>query len=195
MTFISYAQNYEDVMLYRALKSVKHGFYIDVGANDPVIDSVTKAFYDIGWSGINIEPVSEYYEKLQQDRPNDINLQLAVGARKGNRKFYEVVGTGLSTIDRFIAKRHSEEHGYEIKTYQVEMVRLNTICEMHPHPDVHFLKIDVEGAEKQVLQGLNLRKIRPWIILIESTLPNLQTQDFDQWEHFITERNYHFILF
>jgi hypothetical protein len=32
MTFISYAQNYEDVMLWRALKDVSNGFWIDDGA-------------------------------------------------------------------------------------------------------------------------------------------------------------------
>lgn len=57
MTFISYAQNFEDVRLWRALKQFEHGFYIDVGANDPSHDSVTKAFYDHGWHGINVEPM------------------------------------------------------------------------------------------------------------------------------------------
>jgi len=63
MTFISYAQNMEDVMLYRALKNIHQGFYIDVGAGDPTIDSVAKAFYDMGWSGINIEPVEAYFRE------------------------------------------------------------------------------------------------------------------------------------
>ena len=58
MTFVSYAQNFEDVMLWRALREVTHGFYIDVGAADPDSDSVTRAFYDRGWSGINVEPVA-----------------------------------------------------------------------------------------------------------------------------------------
>ncbi len=45
MTFISFAQNAEDVMLWRALGHVRAGFYIDVGAQDPELDSVTHAFY------------------------------------------------------------------------------------------------------------------------------------------------------
>ena len=52
MSFVSYAQNFEDVMLWRALKHIDCGFYIDVGAQDPVIDSVTKSFYDHGWRGV-----------------------------------------------------------------------------------------------------------------------------------------------
>lgn len=47
------------------------------------MESVTKAFYELGWRGINLEPVGESYEKLQEDRPEDINLQVAVGAFEG----------------------------------------------------------------------------------------------------------------
>lgn len=68
MKLISYAQNHEDIMLWRALKSVQNGFYVDVGANDPVLDSVTKLFYDRGWSGINIEPLSCHYDALMLQR-------------------------------------------------------------------------------------------------------------------------------
>jgi hypothetical protein len=69
MSFISYAQNYEDVMLWRALKHVQHGFYIDVGANDPTDDSVTKAFYVRGWRGINVEPLKLHHQDLLEARP------------------------------------------------------------------------------------------------------------------------------
>ena len=195
MTFISYAQNFEDVILHRALKNVKSGFYIDVGANDPVIDSVTKSFYDSGWRGINIEPVKEWFEKLQQERPGDINLQLAAGNHKGDVDFYEVIGTGLSTMDKLIAERHVQERGYKIKKYKVPVTKLSTICEQHPNPDIHFLKIDVEGAEKSVLQGLDLKKIRPWICVVESTLPNLPTEDYENWEQILLAADYEFVYF
>src|SRR5439155_647679 len=58
--FVSYAQNGEDFTLWCALHDVDAGTYIDIGAYDPDIDSVTRAFYDRGWSGINIEPVDAY---------------------------------------------------------------------------------------------------------------------------------------
>ena len=45
MSFVSYSQNFEDVMLWRALKYVENGFYIDIGSQDPVIDYVSLAFY------------------------------------------------------------------------------------------------------------------------------------------------------
>lgn len=88
MSFISYAQNLEDVMLYRALKHIKRGFYIDIGASHPVGGSITKAFHDRGWRGINIEPVAEFFELLKQHRPDDINLNLAVGNHQGEAEFF-----------------------------------------------------------------------------------------------------------
>ena len=46
---------------------------------DPVVDSVTKFFYDQGWCGINIEPNDFFFEKLRSQRERDINLNLALG--------------------------------------------------------------------------------------------------------------------
>jgi hypothetical protein len=42
--FVSYAQNFEDVMLWRAFRDVEQGFYVDLGAQDPLVDSVSLAF-------------------------------------------------------------------------------------------------------------------------------------------------------
>ena len=80
---LSYAQELEDVILYSVLgETVKDGFYIDVGANDPWEISVTKLFYELGWSGINVEPLQHSYESLVKDRDRDINVQLGVGANQ-----------------------------------------------------------------------------------------------------------------
>jgi len=195
MTFISYAQNYEDVMLRRAFKDIKKGFYIDVGANDPVIDSVTKAFYDAGWHGINIEPVTEWFNKLQEARSNDTNLKLACGTKKGQNTIYDVVGTGLSTMDKSIADKHANELDFEIKKEKIKVDSLTNICKQHANQDIHFLKIDVEGFEMQVLKGLDLKKIRPWIIVVEATLPNSQIEDYGKWESILTNGQYNFVYF
>lgn len=77
----SYAQNLEDVMLWRALGSVGNGFFIDIGAQHPIKDSVSKIFSEHGWRGIHVEPVPEYANLLREDRPEDIVIQAAVSDR------------------------------------------------------------------------------------------------------------------
>jgi FkbM family methyltransferase len=194
MSFISYAQNHEDVMLYRALREVKEGFYIDVGAQDPVIDSVTKAFYERGWRGINIEPNEEYLGKLQGDRPHDINLLTAVGREPGAISFYEVVHTGLSTTSAIYARGHAEA-GYEVHLRNVACTTLDRICTDCGVETVHFLKIDVEGSERAVLEGFSFETVRPWIVVIEATEPNSPREVSAEWEQLLVGHRYQFVYF
>jgi FkbM family methyltransferase len=194
MSFISYAQNCEDVILYRALREVKNGFYIDVGAQDPVIDSVTKAFYDRGWRGVNIEPIEEYFRKLQSARPHDINLRAAVGREPGVISFHEVAHTGLSTANAEYARRHAEA-GYEVRFIDAPCTTLDRICADCDVKTVNFLKIDVEGSERAVLEGFSFEAVRPWILVIEATEPNSDRQVFTEWENLLVEHRYRFVYF
>jgi FkbM family methyltransferase len=194
MNFVSYAQNQEDVMLYRALREVRQGFYIDVGAQDPIVDSVTKAFYDRGWRGINIEPSSEYFQRLQSERPHDINLATAVGKDTGVITFYEVLHTGLSTTRASYAQRHSLT-GHEVAAREVPCTTLDQICQEYRVSTVHFLKIDVEGSEREVLEGFSFETVRPWLVVVEATEPNTDRQLFAEWEELLINRSYRFIYF
>jgi hypothetical protein len=129
MSFISYAQNSEDVVLWRALRDLETGFYVDVGAGDPKEDSVTYAFYERGWSGINIEPLDEYFGKLTQARPRDTNLKVAVGREVGLRTLYAFAGTGLSTLYPEIAARHKSA-GFVVSETIVPVL---TLAKRMPH--------------------------------------------------------------
>src|SRR5207245_1934754 len=80
---VSHAQNFEDVMLARALRDVETGFYVDVGAWDPNIETVTRYFYELGWRGINVEPAPAYHAMLETARPRDVNLRVAAGKENG----------------------------------------------------------------------------------------------------------------
>ena len=190
MSFISYAQNFEDVMLWRALQHVPQGFYIDVGANDPEVDSVTKAFYDRGWHGINIEPVPQWFARLEQARPRDVNLQVAVGAEAGEMVFYEVPSTGLSTGRGEIARAHEADRGYALRERVVQVETLTSIYQRVGTAPVHFLKVDVEGFEKEVLEGIDFSVLRPWILVIESTRPLTPEQDHHVWEPLLLAAGY-----
>src|SRR5436190_9613001 len=87
---ITYAQNFEDVMLTRLFGDRADGFYVDVGAGGPKRSSVTKWFYDQGWSGINIEPHRELFQALVAARPRDINLDCGIGDSAGHAAFAEM---------------------------------------------------------------------------------------------------------
>lgn len=193
--FVSFAQNREDVVLFRALKNVTNGFYIDVGAHDPIVESVTKAFYDRGWHGINLEPSTFWYERLTLARPRDINLNLAAWNSPGELSFNDVEGTGLSTVDAGIAARHRALARYPVRDAQVRAETLANICHLNNVTEVHFLKVDVEGAEREALEGMDFQSLRPWIVLVEAIDPLDQSPTHDKWEFLLIEAGYEFTLF
>ncbi|QDD90374.1 FkbM family methyltransferase [Pseudomonas oryzihabitans] len=194
MTFVSYAQNFEDVLLWRALKDIKHGFYIDIGAQDPIVDSVSLAFYQHGWRGVHVEPTPQYAERLKEQRPDETVERLAIGSSEGSLTFFQIPDTGLSTADAEIANRHRAAGRSVIET-QVEVLGLDGLLDRYDYKIVHWLKIDVEGFEKQVLESWKSSPVRPWILLIESTAPGTQTQTHQVWEPLILEKGYRYAYF
>jgi len=187
--FISYAQAREDVVLLRSLRDipVDQGFYIDIGAYHPTEDSLTKAFYDAGWHGINVEPSAELMAPFNAERTRDINLQVAVSASEGELTFYGN-GTGqLGTLEQRYA-------GPDWSRERVRAVTLARICEDYARTPIHFLKIDVEGHERGVLEGMDFSRFRPWIMIIEAVKPNTHVPTYDEWEDIVLAAGYRFVL-
>jgi FkbM family methyltransferase len=195
MRFITYAQNYEDVLLWRALGHVKDGFYIDVGANDPVEHSVTKAFYDAGWRGISIEPLPSFHQAFVEQRPRDINLAIAAGATDGELTLYDVPSVrGWASPERGVADAHKAD-GFDVAELTVPVRTLASVCAEYVTGDIHFLKIDVEGFEGEVLRGMDFARWRPWVLVIEATLPNSRVTNHETWEHMVTGQRYRYVWF
>lgn len=191
MPFVSFAQNYEDVMLWRALGHVGAGFYVDVGAFSPEADSVTHAFYARGWRGVNIEPMPGRLAELEAQRDRDVNLGVVASDREGTARLHIVGDTGLSTVDAAIAERHHAK-GWAISVIDVPQRTLTSLLDAHlaPGQPIHFLKIDVEGHETAVVRGLDLARYRPWVILVEATRPNSPEETARSWEPLLAEAGY-----
>jgi FkbM family methyltransferase len=190
----SYAQNFEDVMLWRALGRIANGFYIDVGAQDPLIDSVSKAFYEKGWRGVHVEPIAAFAEALRSDRPDERVIEAVLAAASGTQALFEVLWTGLSTASREFAERH-RQRGWDIREITVSARTLAGVFEDITPREIHWLKVDVEGMEEAVFAGWGHHPVRPWVIVVEATEPNSQTPTCHEWEHHLHARDYDFVYF
>lgn len=195
MRFISYSQNFEDVMLWRALKHIKKGFYIDVGAQDPVNDSVSKAFYERGWRGIHIEPVPEYAALLRKDRPDETVLEIALADVDGEIELNVIPNTGLSNIIDASAQYSQIAPDIHSQRIKVMVLTLKSALASLGKKDVHWLKIDVEGLEERVLKGWDSQILRPWIIVVEATIPNSPEINYVSWDPILIAANYQFVYF
>jgi len=182
----SFAQYSEDLIMLAALPGVERGFYVDIGANDPDVDSVTKLFYLNGWCGINVDPLPRAYEAFTSARPRDVNLNVAVGASAGSLTFREYPQCrGLSTL------QPKQAHGtLDHMDYEVEVVTLASIFDQYISRHVDFLKIDVEGFELQVLEGADWTRHRPTVVCAEA-----DDVSASAWEGYLEERGYIKFLF
>lgn len=194
MPITSYAQNFEDVILWRALKHVERGFYIDIGAQDPVVDSVSLAFYERGWRGVHVEPAALYATKLRSARPDEEVIEAAVGTGTGLLAFHEFPGTGLSTGVPAIARQHAQA-GFEIKEHPVPIISLQNVLDRCAEREVHWLKIDVEGMESAAIESWGSSIVRPWIVLVESTLPLSTKKSHQEWQPQLKKLGYEFVYF
>lgn len=187
----SHAQNFEDVILWRALKDVENGFYIDIGAQDPIKDSISLAFYEKGWRGVHVEPLPQYAESLRRHRPDETVIEAVVGQHEGSLTLFAFDDTGLSTAVASIAERHSES-GLSPREIVVDQIPLSSILDSHGGRDVHWLKIDVEGMEADVIDSWGASPMRPWVVLVESTAPSSDEPSHQRWEPKLLSYGYTF---
>jgi FkbM family methyltransferase len=206
--FVSYAQNQEDVVLARALRpDDREGFWVDVGAGDPVLDSVTAAFAERGWHGVNVEPLPREHERLCAARPADTNLRVALGATAGHGTLFvepteqrkwpgpdAPIDRGASTMVPEIAERYRAD-GQEFTPIEVPIWTLGQVVADYVPGPVDFLKVDVEGFEREVLAGADWGSFRPRIVVMEATVPKSDEPAYEAWEPTLLDAGYRLALF
>ena len=189
---VSCAQHGEDLRLARAFPG-REGMYVDVGAASPWRFSVTKLFYDRGWSGINVEPSLYWWEELQAARPRDVNLAVAISDVSGEITLYDGRGDDalFATVESVVAEElASGPRRVEPRT--VPCITLAELfCEHLPGRNVDFLKVDVEGHESQVLAGNDWSLHRPRVLVVEAVLPSTEVPSYQRWEHILLDARYH----
>ncbi len=192
MTFISYAQHGEDVVLWRALGDRAHVTYVDVGAYDPRFDSVTRALYERGWRGVNLEPQPDRLAAFERDRPEDINLAIAAGDRDGTTILTIPSNQGWATI-------HEPDGGLPgqsaIQHIEVPLRRLDTLLPELGIEHVDVLKIDAEGAEADVVRGLLTGGPRPTVCVVEGVAPVRGREAGDEAVRLLIDAGYLHCLF
>jgi hypothetical protein len=85
--------------------------------------------------------------------------------------------------------------GVGYTTTRMQVRRLSTLLDEAKITKIDFLKIDVEGAEVDVLAGLDWRRHRPRIIVVEAVEPGSMTDSSAKWEGLITSQSYAFAFF
>jgi FkbM family methyltransferase len=193
---ISYAQRYEDMHLLRCFEDQRSGFYIDIGAGHPVYDNVSFAFYLRGWRGITVEPNPWLAQLSEAVRPRDTRVQSLIGAAEGEATYYLVEDFhGLSTTVESHARAAEREFGKRSRVMTMPVTTLQALCERHVQGGIDFLKIDVEGSERAVIEGGHWRRFRPKVVVLEALAPVTLAPSWRSWGPLLTDHGYRFAYF
>lgn len=188
---ISYAQRYEDLHLWRCFDGQRDGFYIDIGAGNPVYDNVSFSFYLGGWRGIAVEPNPALAALGRAVRPRDYLYEGLAGTSPGETTLYlQREFHGLSTTIAEQARIVEKELGRSADALTRPVTTLAALCEAHAPATFDFLKIDVEGAEADVLRSADFRRFRPKVIVVEAYKSISMAPAFGEWEPLLAGHGY-----
>lgn len=192
---LSYAQNMEDIHLSRIFAGQRGGFYIDIGGGHPVADNVSFKAYLAGWRGLVVEPQAALHRLYGAVRPRDIAVDVLVGRSEGEATFHAVDKLhGFSTMIEANA-RGAAGFGAAYATERRPVTTVAALCAAHAPERIDWLKIDVEGAEADVIAGHDWARFRPAIVLVEAIAPGSMEPSHEGWEPMLLAEDYTPVFF
>ncbi|NOU06198.1 MAG: FkbM family methyltransferase [Hyphomicrobiaceae bacterium] len=192
---MSYAQNLEDYVLDQVFFDIAQGTYVDVGGGHPVADNVSFFAYLKGWRGLIVEPQETLAAAYAGIRPRDTVVAHLAGRTDGEIAFHVVDGMhGLSSAVQANADS-AAKYGASYRTVKHRVRPLSHLIDEAKLGAIDFLKIDVEGAEADVLAGIDFKRHRPRVILVEAVNPNTSGDEWKIWEPIILGAGYQFVFF
>jgi FkbM family methyltransferase len=164
-----YSQDDEETLIRAFFRDRRDGFFLDVGAGDPIRHSTT--YYlekHLGWTGIAIDAVAEYAEPFAQKRPATRFFNYFVGDKS------ETAHDFFISEDRnFSSGTGSDPRGGAYQKRKVTTITLNDLLAREKVPAIGFLSMDIEGFEPAALAGLDIGRYRPELVCIEISSPEI----------------------
>jgi FkbM family methyltransferase len=162
-----YSQQGEDIFIYKHFinQHVTDGVFIELGGLDGVVYSNTKFFEDtLGFNGILIEPIPGPFKNMEKVRTKSKCYNVAINSKEEPIEFignWATAGIKSSLRTELYKQYHSNTN-----TYIVPGVPISNIINENNLKYIDFLSIDVEGAERIVLETMNWN-IEIYVICIE----------------------------
>ncbi|MCP9441243.1 MAG: FkbM family methyltransferase [Nitrospira sp.] len=163
----SYSQYGEDLLIKLALPEPKaKGFYVDVGCHHPRRGSNTYGLYRKGWRGllIDVEEVKVLACRLRRRRDKAV-----VAAVSDQEQEVSIYSPGeFSTNTTITLSSVSSPHGYR-PIGRLHTTTLTNLLDKYQAPrDFALLSVDVEGADHEVIKGLDFDRYTPRVICVEN---------------------------
>lgn len=165
-----FPQDSETELKRAFFEGVHKGYFVDVGAYHPSHGSQTFDFEQRGWTGVLVEPQPSLAENLRQHRSAKVFAEACSSRRNSGRSMTLHLAGGHSSLHGKLNLAEFKPHG----AIEVPTRTLNEILIDAGASRIDFVSIDVEGHELDVLDGFDLARWKPRLILIEDLLLHLR---------------------
>ncbi len=156
-----YSQVNQDKFLNECLfKNLKNGFFLEIGAYDGITFSNTYFFEkNLNWSGYCFEPIPEYFNKLKEKRKAKC-FNVCVGNKNSEVEFLHVKNqamfSGISNkVNKDDFKKIKKENIQKIKS---KLINIADFLKEYNLKEIHYVSLDIEGAEEEVLRAIDYNK-------------------------------------
>jgi FkbM family methyltransferase len=157
------SQNGEDALLWDLLGDREHGFFVEAGAYDGYTFSVSYLFEGAGWNGVLVEALADRAVDCARRRTSSKVVNAALSS------------PGSAPTATFARDAEIEwnsalaANGDEGET--VEVTTLDIVLEGHTGA-IDFVVLDLEGHELPALEGFDLDRWQPRVLLVENNADN-----------------------
>jgi FkbM family methyltransferase len=189
---LSYSQSGEDLILETIFCDISKGVYVDIGANNPYIQSNTQYFYKKGWRGVNVDALPGSMIIFNKVRSKDINIETAISNENSELKYYMFSSTFFNTFDQNLVEK-IKNHSKLIGEKTINSIKLSDLFNSLKINTIDFLSVDVEGLDYEVLKSNDWEKYRPKVIVTECFSDGLELLHLDKLYQFLKGTGY--ILF
>lgn len=189
-----YSQREEEIVILDYFKGFT-GTLLDLGANNGIIFSNSRALVEQGWDGVLIEPcLLTFFELLHNSFKYKVRCRnVAIGTFNGYADFYEsgslLNGSDYSLVSslkleetiRWKTVNAPGQHKVDYKKTKVHVIDWRTFLRSSPFKQFDFITIDIEGMELEVLRQMNLKDLGVKLICVEYN--NKHQEEFDKLIH------------
>lgn len=195
--FVAHGQNFEDVVLWRALKRVHAGHYVDVGCGDPNLNSVTRSFYDRGWSGVTVDASGNSVAEHVASRPRDLQVYCTIANDAVSEPESPISRDTHPSALSSVVDDALGDAGSAGGTRAISAMRLDSVLESTnwSPTDIQFIVINDPGNQYAILKSIDLSRWRPWVLVVNAMRPDSAGPDWESWEGYLLSSGYQFCLF
>jgi FkbM family methyltransferase len=188
------------------------GTFVEVGASDGIELSNCHFFEsEWGWDGICIEANPHTFELLENNR-GVVAINCAVAKEDGGTAdFCSILGhaNGLSGLTSFLSDgdnaridKEIEDHGGAKEIISIPVRNLGSILRENGITKVDYLSIDCEGADFDILKGIDFEEFNISVISIEhdesldewGTPPNYDEPPINAAIELLRSKGYHHVV-